>query len=78
MEFSQLLVLLFGLFVGWLIKHWLNRDEIADLRRQSQFNQVGSRTQSDSVYIDRPLLADGNESSTTPGSNNRVSAVSAS
>jgi len=45
MQLTLVLLLLFGVVVGWLLKHWLTKDQIAELRRQSQIGRVGTRSQ---------------------------------
>jgi len=46
MELSILLVFLFGGLLGWFIGHLRGRTKVAEIRRQSQMERVGTREQS--------------------------------
>ncbi|MEE9333371.1 MAG: hypothetical protein V3U65_04695 [Granulosicoccaceae bacterium] len=42
MDFSPLLILLFGGLIGWLFRHWRSADELAARRRDQQHQQLSS------------------------------------
>ena len=56
MDFSPLLILLFGAVVGWCFKHWRTAGEVAELRRQIQYNRAAVVTVRQSASAD-PVTA---------------------
>jgi|GEM_PF-5031642 len=45
MDYSTLLILLFGGLAGWMLKHWLAADELAAYKRKIQIQQIQSASE---------------------------------